>query len=326
MKTESETKKSEAPAGIKKLDVTKVAKEDAKVQQKEAPVIDRSLKNKEQSVAHPTAPVPQTEAGIMKPSQVKATGSIPASNQQKPQEKPQDKSSAPAPPKPKLVNDFPIIQTPPPVAPTAQRRAPEPERRPAPARVQQVKQPEESKPTFTGTADLESMDFVRRPTRPPPQQNVTPSITVIPSTPKPSDVPVPPSPTHDIIVKKASANTPPTSQPKETPKPAEPSASKPQPPKAKPEEPKPKPAEPKAKPEEPKPKPAEPKAKPEEPKPKPAEPKEKPKEKAAAPKAPAEKSQEQKPSTPPAAAFQNNSSSSANEPLIKAEPKKGGWL
>lgn len=337
VKTESETKKPEAPsvtkvvkaeAGMKKPEApaatkvakaefearkpeTKVTKEDAKVQQKEAPVIDRSLKTKEQPMPRPAAPVPQIEGGILKPSQVKSSGFLPTNNQQKPQEKPS------APSKNKLVNDFPIIQTPPPAAPSAQRRALEHERRPAPGRLQQVKQQEHlPQQTFTGTADLENMDFVRRPSRPPPQDNnasnTPPAITVIPSTPKPSDVPIPSSPTHDIIVQKASVNTPAVSQMKEKPKSAELSASEAQ--------------ESKSKPDEAKVKPAEPKDKPNEAKVKPAEPKEKPKEKLPAPKAPAEKTQDQKPSTPPAATFQSNASSPPDEPLIAAEPKKGGWL
>ena len=284
MKTVSETnrseiKKQEAPAVMKIMKAeNKVAKEDIKVQKKEAPVIDRSLKMKEQSVPRPTAPIPQVEGGILKPSQVKSSGFFPNNNQQKPQEKPVN------PAKNKQPIDFPVMQTPPVPAPVA---------RPVPGRLQQIRQQEQvPQQTFIGTADLENMDFVRRPTRPPPQDNTTPppAITVIPSTPKPSDVPVPSSPTHDIIVKKASVNTPAATHQKENTKPQVP------------------------------------KDKTNEGKGKPAESKEKPKAKVPAPKAPVEKTQDQKPSTPPAATFQNNSSSQQDEPLIGGEGKKAGWL
>lgn len=313
--TETETKKTATPAA------PKVVKDDAKVQKKEPPPIDRSLKTEQKPVPRPTVPVQQTtvpaqqmEGGILKPSQIKSSGFMPINKQEKPQDKP-----LPAPLKSTLAtNGFNINQTPPPVAPVPQRRAQEPERRQAPGRLQQVKQQEQiPQQTFKGTADLENMDFVRRPTRPAQDNNAPkapPAITVIPSTPKPTDVPIPSSPTHDIIVQKASVHKP---------------FAKPTEPKDKLEESMGKTAE--QKPTVPKDTPVEAKEKSAEPKKladKPVEPK-KPaehKDKMPAPKTPADKPKEQKPSTPPAATFQSNTSNKADEPLIGTEQKKGGWL
>lgn len=332
---ETETKKTGTSAA------PKVIKDDAKVQKKEPPPIDRSLKTEQKPLARPTVPVQQTmapaqqmEGGILKPSQIKSSGFMPGNKQEKPQDKP-----LPAPVKSTLTTGgFNINQTPPPVAPAPQRRAQEPERRQAPGRLQQVKQQEQMpQQTFKGTADLENMDFVRRPTRPSQDNNAPkapPAITVIPSTPKPTDVPVPSSPTHDIIVQKASVHKPlvkpmepknkledsmgkateqKTTVPKDIPVETKEKSAEPKNPADKLTEPK-RPADKPAESQKPADKPAEPK--------KPAE----LKDKMLTPKAPADKSKEQKPSTPPAATFQSNTSNKADEPLIGTEQKKGGWL
>lgn len=329
VRTEIEIKKTETPGA------PKTVKDEVKVQKKEPPPIDRSLKTDQKPVPQPTIPSLQMEGGILKPSQVKSTGFMPTNKQEKRQEKP-----LPAPVKSTLISSgFSIAQTPPPVAPVPQRRTQEPERRQAPGRVQQVKQSEQMpQQTFKGTAELENVDFVRRPTRPHHDnaQRAPPAITVIPSTPKPTDVPIPSSPTHDVIVQKASVHKPAASQLKEKPKTYESSlkqeeakekaveqkstGSMEKPVETKETSVKPKPTAPIDNPAEPKEVSAKPK--------KSAEPKykEKPKDKLAAPKAPADKPQEQKPSTPPAATFQSNASNKADEPLIGEEQKKGGWL
>ncbi|ROT77963.1 putative TRPL channel protein [Penaeus vannamei] len=109
-------------------------------------------------------------------------------------------------------------------------------RRPVAPRVQQVQQQQ----AFTGSDDLESVDFVRRPSRLPPKpepkedirKSVTPTIAVTPSTPAPTETPVPPSPPAKIPTKFAIDKTPPPT-PRPGDKPAEikpapkPEASKP---------------------------------------------------------------------------------------------------
>ncbi|XP_042886477.1 transient-receptor-potential-like protein [Penaeus japonicus] len=274
-------------------------KEDAKVQKESAPV---------------AKPAVAPSAGMVKPSQIKASGVLPMKEQ-----------AAPAAPKPAAV------RIPPPVAVGLRRIEGESAvRRPVAPRVQQVQQQQ----AFTGSDELETVDFVRRPSRPPPKQepkedirkSVTPTIAVTPSTPAPTETPVPPSPPSKIPTKYAIDKTPPP-----TPKPGD-----------KPAEDKPvAPAAPKLEASKPAAKPAE-KAveKPATDKPTPAPAAPKPEEKPAAAATPAEKSEakpsaekaqapkpptEQKPATPPAATFKGNSPTNQAEPLI-TKPKLGGWL
>ncbi|XP_063613764.1 transient-receptor-potential-like protein, partial [Penaeus indicus] len=317
-----------------------------------APVKKEDAKTQKESAPAPKAAVAPSP-GMIKPSQIKASGVLPTKDQA---------PAAAAKPAP--------VRIPPPVAVGLRRIEGESAvRRPVAPRVQQVQQQQ----AFTGSDELETVDFVRRPSRLPPKQepkedirkSVTPTIAVTPSTPAPTETPVPPSPPAKMPTKFAIDKTPPPTPkpgdkpaedkpaPAAVPKPAaKPAAAKPA---AKPAEkavekpvaekpaapaaPAPTPEKPAApaapKPEE---KPAAAKAeekpaaaKPEE-KPAAAKPEEKsdakpaaekPSEKAAAPKPPGE----QKPATPPAETFKGNSPTNQAEPLIRQSQKSGGgWL
>nr|XP_053645075.1 transient-receptor-potential-like protein [Cherax quadricarinatus] len=194
------------------------------------------------------------------------------------------------------------LRIPPPAAVSA-RRGPESEhalRRPVPSRPQQVQQQ-----MFTDSDDLESVDFVRRPSRPPAKvesngKSPPPSIAVIPSTPKPPESPVSSSPVHKPLVK---AQAPQPMVKAQAPQPV-----------VKAQAPQPLVKLPAAAPSE--------------------ETKEiVPSETAPTEKTPAEEassealsSPEQKPSTPPAATFRSNSPSTQSQPLLKPTEKKSGWL
>lgn len=288
------------------------------------------LKKDEDKVQKESQPMPTgvPQDGLaMKPSQVKASGFSPINIQPG---KPAHKEPGPLPGK--------IL----PPAVVGPRRGPESEqgiRRQAPTRFYQVQEQ-----TFTGSEGLENIDFVRRPIRSVPKQDSredkrvlpdAPIIAVTPSTPAPPDTPGPHSPTLEskLTPSTITEKSPlPTATPAEKPKLSAP---------AKAVDLKPVALKPTQKPEDPKPsvkseapKPVE---KAEAPKPtekldvaKPAEKAEKsaapkPSDKPAAPK-PAG-SQEQKPSTPPAAAFQSNVGTNQSEPLINPpKSKKGNWL
>lgn len=256
LRTESET------VGEKK-----VVKEEGKVQKKEssgpASLLKVAPNDKIKDASIPTRPIiPVKEnEGMVRPSQIKNSGVLPNVGQQ--QQKPITVRDGPRPFKPSV--------------PDTNRNRQEHPRQP------QVQN------TFTGTDDLENMDFVRRPTR-PLNSSPPPAIAIIPSTPKPPETPVS-TPPADIIPNPYGGKKPTSvmkideikkteGRPAEMkPKPAEAKEDKQKPklPEAKPAEPKPaetKPVETKAKPAEPKP--SEMKAKPAEPKPvesKPAEPK-----------------------------------------------------
>ncbi|XP_071530450.1 LOW QUALITY PROTEIN: transient-receptor-potential-like protein [Panulirus ornatus] len=139
-------------------------KDEARVQKKEA---------SERSVPHVKT---DDTSAAPKPSQIKASGVLPTQ---------QNMSARPG---------ASALKKLPPPSGAGPRRGPESEhalRRPAPARTQQVQQQ-----TFTGSEELETMDFVRRPSKPPTKQDSDekrsppPAITVIPSTPKPPETPV----------------------------------------------------------------------------------------------------------------------------------------
>ena len=336
-------------------------------------------KKDESSLQKESKPL-QDKSGMIKPSQVKVSGFKPIDN------KPVQEVSSACPPPVKL----PQIERLQGHKPLPGKILPPPGAHKPVSRVQQIQQQ-----TFTGSEDLESVDFVRRPTRPAPRQDsqeerfpvATPVIAVTPSTPAPPETPVPDSPINNIripsmpphgksplslsnqvgISEAAKPVAPKPSEKLEATRPTE----KPGAPKPVEKSAAPKPAEksvvpkPAEKPEAHKPsekseapkqeeKPKAPKQeKPEAPKqekpeaPKQAEKPEAPKqaEKPAAPKAsqkpeapkpaapqPSNKtsvasSQGQKPSTPPAAAFQGNEGANQNEPLITStKPKKGNWL
>lgn len=249
LRTESET------GGEKK-----VLKEEGKVQKKESSSPASALlkvaaddKIKDASIpSRPIIPIKENE-GMVRPSQIKSSGVLPTVGQQ--QQKPVMVRDGPRPFKPSVPD-------------TNRSRQEYP-------RHSQVQN------TFTGTDDLENMDFVRRPSRPPVNTSPPPAIAIIPSTPKPPETPMS-TPPADIIPNpyggKKSSSVMKIDELKKTegrpaeikPKPAEAKEDKQKPklPEAKPAEPKPaetKPAETKAKPAEPKP--AEMKAKPAESKP-----------------------------------------------------------
>ncbi|XP_064119296.1 transient-receptor-potential-like protein isoform X2 [Macrobrachium nipponense] len=297
-------------------------------------------------------PPADNQSGL-KPSQVKASGFKPINIKPVKEEKAQ-------PPPAKLANIGRLPSKDGVKAPEPGKILPPPAARRAAPRVQQIQNQ-----NFTGTDDLETMDFVRRPTRPIVKQDskedkrhpTTPVIAVTPSTPAPPETPIPISPSHANRIApmaKIEKSPPPTPLPVAKPETSTP-AGKPAAPKLeeksavpkqadKPEAPKPpekteapKPAE---KPEAPKPvekteapkPPEKPEVAPQSDKPaeKPGSPKsaDKPAGKPEAPK-PSDKpgSPEQKPSTPPAATFQGNAGGSQEEPLImSAKPKKGNWL
>ncbi|XP_042212103.1 transient-receptor-potential-like protein [Homarus americanus] len=319
--SKAEKKSTKPPATISTVSETKAPK----VQQKDVNKDEAQVQKKESAPQKPVAQI-QQQPGAVKPSQAKPSGQLPINNQQK--------SEGPAPPKLQQIGRLPIkdpsaVRIPPPAAVGA-RRGPDTEhalRRPAAPRVQQVQQQ-----TFTGSDDLETVDFVRRPSRPPPKQesdvqsSPPPTIAVIPSTPKPTETPVPPSPpSHKPFVKpqapaapKAPVEKPPTEKIPVEKAPAEKVSTE----KKTPSE--------KVSPEK---APAE----------KVSTEKKTPSEKVSPEKAPAEKvspeikspqeksvsSSEQKPSTPPAATFHNNASSTPSRPLLAPTPteeKKGGWL
>lgn len=319
----AETEKKDAAPSKPAVSVTSVSET-----KPPAPVKKEEAKTQKESAAAPSP-------GMIKPSQIKASGVLPTKTQ-----------AAPAPAAaPAAAPKAAPVRIPPPVAVGLRRIEGESAvRRPVAPRVQQVQQQQ----AFTGSDDLESVDFVRRPSRLPPKpepkedirKSVTPTIAVTPSTPAPTETPVPPSPPAKIPTKFAIDKTPPPT-PRPGDKPAEikpapkPEASKPA---AKPAEKaveKPaaeKPAAPAAPAAPTAEKPAAPAApKPEE-KPAAAKPEEKsdakpaaekPSEKAAAPKPPSEP----KPATPPAETFKGNSPTNQAEPLIKQSQKTGGgWL
>ncbi|KAK7079006.1 Short transient receptor putative channel 1 [Halocaridina rubra] len=328
---------SETSAPKPKKDEDHVQKESQSIKTSIAPQAPKPSDTK------PMAPPPQvckpdqeSTPSVVKPSQVKTSGFKPIDA------KPVKETVAHAPPaKLAHIGRFPSGENvlgsgpvpgkiPPPVV-AGPRREPNSEqaiRRPAPARVQQVQQQ-----TFTGSEDLESMDFVRRPTRSVTKQdsgeekrpNATPVIAVTPSTPAPPETPVHSAPLtgqKNLPINKTEISTSsiikPTTDKEASSKPADaPVALKPS---EKTEAPKPSEKQESLKPAE----------KVEAPKPsgKPAAPK--PSDKLAASK-PSENSpsstQEQKPSTPPAAAFQGNARANQAEPLITPnKPKKGNWL
>ncbi|XP_068241875.1 transient-receptor-potential-like protein [Palaemon carinicauda] len=266
-------------------------------------------------------PPAEAQCGI-KPSQVKSSGFIPVDA------KPVKEDIA-RPPPAKLANIGRLPSKDALKGPEPGKILPPPaSRKPAP-RVQQIQSQ-----NFTGSDDLETMDFVRRPTKPLIKQDskddkrtpVNPVIAVIPSTPAPPETPVQKSPSHVnriVPVAKIEKSPPPTPIPVAKPEapapvPAPAPAVKPAVPKPEEKSAAPKPAE---KTEAPKPS-----GKSEAPKLPGKSEAPKPSEKQAAPQIPAA-SPEQKPATPPAATFQANAGGDQDEPLIMpTKPKPGNWL
>ncbi|KAK4323529.1 hypothetical protein Pmani_005763 [Petrolisthes manimaculis] len=331
LRTESET------GGEKK-----VVKEEGKVQKKEISnsssgfmKIAADDKRKEASISsRPIIPAKESE-GVLRPSQIKNSGVLPVVGQQQ---------SRPAP---SMVRDGPR-----PFKPSV----PEPHM----SRQERPRQPP-SQNTFTGSDELENIDFVRRPTRPLVNTSPPPAIAVIPSTPKHPETPLSTPLVDNLSGPIAGKKSNPMKKIDETkstegkaadmkPKPAEVKEEKQKPklPEAKPAEPKPveikttEPKEAETKPAKTKPvdtkpaetKPVETKAdvKPAESAPKATEKTEKPSEpksKTVAPQPPASTIPEQKKApTPPAATFHGNSSTSPSDLLLAPaeSKKKGGWL
>ncbi|XP_045597326.2 LOW QUALITY PROTEIN: transient-receptor-potential-like protein [Procambarus clarkii] len=232
-------------------------------------------------------PIIQQSTEALKPSQIKARGFFPSTISKRLRS-----LALPRRPVGRLpIRDSSPLRIPPPACVNA-RRGPESEHavhRPVPLRPPQVQQQ-----TFTGSDELEDVDFVRRPSRlPPKQKSPPPTIAVIPSTPKPTETPVPLSPPAHKPVK------PQAPQPV-SPKPAAPEAPLKQVSTEKDSSVK-------------------------------DSSESIPIEKAAADDVAAEKaiqgSPGPKPSTPPAAAFRDNTPSTQSEPLLKPKgEKKGGWL